>query len=107
MPFPHSYIHGELIDWVQIAENYHAPMVAYLPVSVTHSTYLTDPLAMFPREYALYPYYSPRELPFSMNTTGTFRLRRVGEWLSGGFREDLDTAEGLARGKGHFVADFE
>ena len=69
-------------------------MLAYLPVSVTHSTYLTDPLAMFPREYALYPYYSPRELPFSMNNTGTFRLRRVGEWLSGGFREDLDTAEG-------------
>ncbi|KAI1793876.1 hypothetical protein LXA43DRAFT_998751 [Ganoderma leucocontextum] len=91
----------------EIAENSCAPMLAYLPVSVTHSTYLTDPLAMFPREYALYPYYSPRELPFSMNTSGTFRLRRVGEWLSGGFREDLDTAEGLARGKGHFVADFD
>ena len=62
---------------------------------------------MFPREYALYPHFSPRDLPFSMNTSGTFRLRRVGEWLSGSFREDLDMAEGLATGKCRFVADFK
>ena len=76
-------------------------------MNTTHSTYLTDPLAMFPREYALYPHFSPRDLPFSMNTSGTFRLRRVGEWLSGSFREDLDMAEGLATGKCRFVADFK
>ena len=82
-------------------------MLAYLAKRTTRSTYLTDPVAMFPREYALYPYFSPRDLPFSMNTSGTFRLRRVGEWLAGGLWDELDKTEGLAKGEGQLIADFE
>lgn len=38
-----------------------------------------------------------------MNTSGTFRLRRVGEWLSTDVREDLRSTGGLAKGNGHFL----
>ncbi len=62
---------------------------------------------MFPHTYALYPYLSPRPLPLTMNTSGTFRLRRVGEWLKSGFEEDVESTGGLASEQGHVLTENE
>ena len=56
---------------------------------------------MYPHSYALYPYFSPRSLPFTMHTNGSFRIRRVGEWLEFGSREDVRRTGGLAGGDAH------
>ena len=64
-------------------------------------------MMMQPHVYAFYPYLSPRGLPFTMNSNGTFRLRRVGEWLTDGFSDSHDGQEGLAEGGVHFLSGVE
>ena len=58
---------------------------------------------MYPHSYALYPYFSPRSLPFTMHTSGSFRIRRVGEWLEADSREDVRKTGGLAGGDAHIT----
>ncbi|CDO78228.1 hypothetical protein BN946_scf184726.g3 [Trametes cinnabarina] len=67
----------------ELEETSQVPLLAYLPPGASD-------IAMYPNNYALYPFLSPRSLPFTMNTNGTFRVRRVGEWLTSDFREDTD-----------------
>lgn len=64
-------------------------------------------MMMQPHVYAFYPYLSPRALPFTMNSNGTFRLRRVGEWLTVGFRDSHDGQDSLAEGRGQFLSEAE
>ncbi|KAI0830635.1 hypothetical protein BC628DRAFT_1416167 [Trametes gibbosa] len=89
----------------EIQETAYTPLLTYLPAGA--ASLATEQLVMFPHKYALYPYLSPRPLPFTMNTSGTFRLRRVGEWLSSNFRDDLRSIGGLAQGNGHVLSAFE
>ncbi|KAI0639727.1 hypothetical protein C8Q77DRAFT_1082595 [Trametes polyzona] len=85
----------------EIEESSRTPLLTYLPPGA--ASLQAEQLVMYPHNYALYPYLSPRPLPFTMNTSGTFRLRRVGEWLSSDFREKVDSTGGLAGGHGHVV----
>ena len=36
---------------------------------------------MFPQAYSLYPFLSPRSIPWTLNVSGAFRVRKVGDWL--------------------------
>jgi hypothetical protein len=51
----------------------------------------------------MYPFMSPRSLPWTMNASGAFRIRRVGEWLGTNSSEDVEKTGGLAEGKGRIV----
>ncbi|KAI0788596.1 hypothetical protein C8Q75DRAFT_807802 [Abortiporus biennis] len=55
--------------------------------------------------YAMYPFLTPRALPWTMNTAGAFRIRKVGEWLAGHTTEDISQTGGLADGKG-VISEF-
>ncbi len=55
---------------------------------------------MFPHTYSLYPFLSPRSVPWTSSGGGSFRIRRVGEWLGINSREDLLKSGGLAMGRG-------
>lgn len=79
----------------------HAPVVSYIPAGV--STSPDVPEATSPYNYSLYPFLSPRALPWYMNTSGAFRVRRVGQWLSTSQGEDVNATGGLAGGKGQFL----
>lgn len=53
------------------------------------------PVTLFPHSYALYPFLSPRALPWTMNNSGAFRIRKVGEWLGDSRGEDITATGGL------------
>ncbi|KAI0652194.1 hypothetical protein C8Q79DRAFT_1114986 [Trametes meyenii] len=89
----------------EIRASAETPLLTYLPTGAGGIS--AEPLMMYPHNYALYPYFSPRPLPFTMNSSGTFRLRRVGEWLTSDFTEDVKTTGGLAEGKGHVLSVTE
>jgi hypothetical protein len=42
-----------------------------------------------------------------MNTSGAFRMRRVGEWLASNATEEVQKTGGLAEGRGHILATDE
>ncbi|KAI0721316.1 hypothetical protein C8T65DRAFT_800472 [Cerioporus squamosus] len=87
----------------EVVESSRTPVLAHLPPGT--ATHAEQPLVMFPHTYALYPYLSPRPLPLTLNTSGTFRLRRVGEWLKSGFEEDVDSTDGLASEQGYVLTE--
>ncbi|KAJ7181769.1 hypothetical protein C8R43DRAFT_280885 [Mycena crocata] len=74
----------------------------HLPPSVPSSSPL-PPSAIFPHSYSLYPFLSPRSLPWTVSAGGVFRLRRVEDWLSTGASEDLQKTGGLLMGRGRTV----
>lgn len=57
---------------------------------------------IFPKSYALYPFMSPRALPWTMGTSGAFRARRVSEWL--GESDALGEAYGLCASDVNFIS---
>ncbi|KAK0465201.1 uncharacterized protein EV420DRAFT_1637354 [Desarmillaria tabescens] len=73
-------------------------MLVHIPPGIPSSTPV--PLSMFPHTYSLYPFLSPRSVPWTSNGGGSFRIRRVGEWLGISSREDLLKSGGLAMGRG-------
>ncbi|KAI0756684.1 hypothetical protein C8Q80DRAFT_1129927 [Daedaleopsis nitida] len=81
------------------------PLLTHLPAGTAAHT--AEPLVLYPHVYAFYPYLSPRALPFTMNTSGAFRLRRVGEWLKSGYQEDVESTGGLASEHGHILTANE
>ncbi|KAI0715276.1 hypothetical protein C8Q76DRAFT_730142 [Earliella scabrosa] len=89
----------------EIEENSHTPVLTHLPAGT--AAHQSEPLVLYPHAYAFYPYISPRPLPIIMNTSGAFRLRRVGEWLKSGYQEDIDSTGGLASEKGHILTESE
>lgn len=72
----------------------HIPTIIYEPAKAQQSTPI--PLSIFPPSYSLYPFLSPLPLPWTMPTSGAFRLRRVGEWLGHDAAEDIGATGGLA-----------
>ncbi|KAI0931918.1 hypothetical protein AcV5_004709 [Taiwanofungus camphoratus] len=78
----------------------HPPIVSYLPSEMSNSSV---PAVMFPRTYSVYPFLSPRSLPWTINIAGAFRVRRVGEWLGHPTSEDIRATGGLAGGNGHML----
>ncbi|KAJ6503426.1 hypothetical protein C8R47DRAFT_1106099 [Mycena vitilis] len=62
-----------------------------------------SPVSPFVHEYALYPFLTPRSLPWTVSASGVFRVRRVEDWLSAGSSEDPKKTGGLTSGRGHMV----
>ncbi|KAI0080259.1 hypothetical protein K474DRAFT_1657966 [Panus rudis PR-1116 ss-1] len=82
------------------------PHVSYQPPAMSIGSSFS-PIS-FPQAYSLYPFLSPRSLPWTMNTTGAFRIRRVGEWLVNSQGEDVERTGGLAGGQGRiFTSDMK
>ncbi|KAJ6519930.1 hypothetical protein C8R45DRAFT_953295 [Mycena sanguinolenta] len=74
---------------------FHLPPSAPTPDPTVAST-------SFPHDYALYPFLSPRALPWTINAGGVFRVRRVEDSLSTG-AEDLKKTGGLLMGRGRMI----
>ncbi|KAF7320445.1 hypothetical protein MKEN_00829400 [Mycena kentingensis (nom. inval.)] len=74
----------------------------YLPPTGPRSSDIPASSA-FPRDYGLYPFMSPRFLPWSTSSRGVFRMRRVEDMLDGSSTEDLLKTGGLAMGRGHLL----
>ncbi|KAJ7631104.1 hypothetical protein FB45DRAFT_557025 [Roridomyces roridus] len=74
----------------------------HLPPSVASSSPV--PVATtYPNIYSLYPFLSPRDLPWTAGASGVFRLRRVEEWFGTGASENLNKTGGLVMGRGHTI----
>ncbi|KAK0198481.1 hypothetical protein F5146DRAFT_1158701 [Armillaria mellea] len=73
-------------------------VLVHIPPGIPSSTPV--PLSMFPHTYSLYPFLPPRSVPWTSSGGGSFRIRRVGEWLGINSREDLLKSGGLAMGRG-------
>ncbi|KAH7107131.1 hypothetical protein BKA62DRAFT_825685 [Auriculariales sp. MPI-PUGE-AT-0066] len=56
-----------------------------------------DRLSMLPRKYALYPFLAQRTMLWTMGTGGSFRARKVSEWM--GVDDDFTHEGGLATGQ--------
>ncbi|KAF7339380.1 hypothetical protein MSAN_02151900 [Mycena sanguinolenta] len=74
---------------------FHLPPTAPTPDPAVAST-------SFPHDYALYPFLSPRSLPWTVNAGGVFRVRRVEDSLSTG-AENLKKTGGLLMGRGRMI----
>nr|GAT43227.1 predicted protein [Mycena chlorophos] len=74
----------------------------HLPPSVPSSSELPASDA-FPHDYALYPFLSPRFLPWTTSARGVFRVRRVEDWQGPGAVEDLTKTGGLTMARGHLL----
>ncbi|KAJ7070929.1 hypothetical protein C8F01DRAFT_1108362 [Mycena amicta] len=74
----------------------------HLPPSLPSSSSLPTSSA-FPHDYALYPFLSPRFLPWTTSARGVYRIRRVEDWQGPGVSEDLKKTGGLAMGRGHLL----
>ena len=77
------------------------PLLAYLPVGVPSVTNLST--SIFPHTYSLYPFLPSRPLPWYLNSTGAFRVRRVGEWVGRSLGEEIEHTGGLAGEKGRIL----
>lgn len=83
-----------LLQYQELAK---IPLLAYQPPKLKQTSPV--PLSIFPPSYSLYPFLSPRALPWTMTSSGAFRLRRVGEWLGHDAAEDIHITGGLSGGK--------
>ncbi|KAJ7706072.1 hypothetical protein B0H17DRAFT_1035513 [Mycena rosella] len=79
------------------------PMFFHLPPSIASSSLVPESNS-FPHTYSMYPFSSPRSLPWAVSPGGVFRLRRVEEWLGTGASEDLTKTGGLMMGRGRTVS---
>ncbi|EGN97497.1 hypothetical protein SERLA73DRAFT_75173 [Serpula lacrymans var. lacrymans S7.3] len=77
------------------------PLLSYTPPVVNRQP--SVPVTASQQTYSVYPFLSPRSVPWTMNSGGTFRIRRVGEWLGIDATEDVQKTGGLAGGKGSFL----
>ncbi|KAJ7169984.1 hypothetical protein C8R46DRAFT_1090737 [Mycena filopes] len=59
---------------------------------------------IFPHDYALYPFLSPRSLSLTVSASGVFRMRRVENWLSDSVSENPTKTGGLFKGRGRIVS---
>ena len=86
------------VTQLKVKELSEIPMLIYVPPNVPSTTPI--PTSLFPHSYSLYPFLSHRPLPWTMNTSGAFRIRRVGEWLGTRSGESIQKTGGLAEGRG-------
>ncbi|KIJ57886.1 hypothetical protein HYDPIDRAFT_34700 [Hydnomerulius pinastri MD-312] len=78
--------------------------ICYNPPSV--KTDSPVPIAM-PHNYSLYPFMTPNSFPWTMNTGGAFRVRRVTDWLGVSSYEDIAKTGGLANNSGRLSGPAE
>ncbi|KAG7450406.1 uncharacterized protein BT62DRAFT_927706 [Guyanagaster necrorhizus] len=96
-----ALIHAKRLATRASCESLSSPdrdVFVHIPPGIPSSTPV--PLSMFPHTYSLYPFLSPRTVPWTSSGGGSFRIRRVGEWLGISSREDLLKSGGLAMGRG-------
>ena len=58
---------------------------------------------MFPQAYSLYPFLSPRSIPWTLNVSGAFRVRKVGDWLRVHGAEEVERTGGLGGRQGRNI----
>ncbi|KAG1755176.1 uncharacterized protein EDB91DRAFT_277723 [Suillus paluster] len=63
--------------------------------------------SFMPHTYSIYPFLSPRSLPWTMIKGGSFRVRRVADWLGAAATEDMSKTGGLAGRQGKVVTKTE
>ncbi|KAG0708968.1 hypothetical protein DFH29DRAFT_889946 [Suillus ampliporus] len=82
-----------------------SPLLCYVPTKAK----LEHPVApsFMPHTYSIYPFLSPRSLPWTMIKGGSFRVRRVADWLGAAATEDTSETGGLAGGQGKVVTKTE
>ncbi|KAH7911939.1 hypothetical protein BJ138DRAFT_1062086 [Hygrophoropsis aurantiaca] len=85
----------------EVAGNSTPSILCYAPCEVKN--FAPVPISMFPDTYSVYPFVSPRSLPWTMTAGGTFRIRRVGEWLGADTYENICKTGGLAAGEGRIM----
>ncbi|KAI6132741.1 hypothetical protein EV401DRAFT_2253645 [Pisolithus croceorrhizus] len=56
-------------------------------------------------DYSVYPFLSPTPFPWTMHTSGAFRIRRTADWLGVNSQEDITKRGGLFNNEGRFT-DF-
>ncbi|KAK0478525.1 hypothetical protein IW261DRAFT_1483897, partial [Armillaria novae-zelandiae] len=98
---PQALVHAKRLATRASCESLSNPernVLVHIPPGIPSSTPV--PLSMFPHTYSLYPFLSPRSMPWTSSGGGSFRIRRVGEWLGINSREDLLKSGGLAMGRG-------
>lgn len=79
---------------------YSSPLLCYVPTTkLEHSV----APSFMPHTYAIYPFLSPRSLPWTMMKGGSFRVRRVADWLGATATEDMTKTGGLAGEQGKVV----
>lgn len=83
-----------------------SPLLCYVPTKakLEHSVVPS----FMPHTYSIYPFLSPRSLPWTMMKGGSFRIRRVADWLgAAAAAEDMTKTGGLAGGQGKVVTKTE
>ncbi|KAK0208383.1 hypothetical protein DFS33DRAFT_1484746 [Desarmillaria ectypa] len=105
---PQALVHAKRLATRASCESLSNPersVLVHIPPGIPSSTPV--PLSMFPHTYSLYPFLSPRSVPWTSNGGGSFRIRRVGEWLGISSREDLLKSGGLVMGRGTILTKEE
>lgn len=82
-----------------------SPLLCYVPAKATLEHSVAP--SFMPHTYSIYPFLSPRSLPWTMMKGASFRVRRVADWLGGTAVEDTTKTGGLAGGQGKMVTKTE
>ncbi|KAG2350473.1 hypothetical protein BDR05DRAFT_993870 [Suillus weaverae] len=82
-----------------------SPLLCYVPTKAKLEHFVAP--SFMPHTYSIYPFLSPRSLPWTMMKGGSFRVRRVADWLGSTATEDMTTTGGLAGGQGKVVTKTE
>ncbi|CAK5280567.1 unnamed protein product [Mycena citricolor] len=79
-----------------------ARVFCHLPPSIASSSSLPAS-TQFPRSYGIYPFFSPRALPWAVGSRGVFRLRRVESSINPQGKEEVSKTGGLASDRGSLL----
>ncbi|KAG2149896.1 hypothetical protein BD769DRAFT_1409087 [Suillus cothurnatus] len=86
-------------------DGYSSPLLCYVPTKAKPEHSVVP--SFMPHTYSIYPFLSPRSLPWTMMKGGSFRVRRVADWLGATATEDMTKTGGLAGGQGKVVTKTE
>ncbi|KAG2159969.1 uncharacterized protein EDB93DRAFT_1196743 [Suillus bovinus] len=82
-----------------------SPLLCYVPAKAKPEDSVAP--SFMPHMYSIYPFLSPRSLPWTMIKGASFRVRRVADWLGGTAIEDATKTGGLAGEQGKVVTKTE
>ncbi|KAG2044734.1 hypothetical protein BDR03DRAFT_937124 [Suillus americanus] len=89
----------------EIQGGHSSPLLCYVPTKAKLEHSVAS--SFMPHTYSIYPFLSPRSLPWTMMKGGSFRVRRVADWLGATATEDMTKTGGLAGGQGKVVTKTE
>lgn len=89
----------------EIQGGHSSPLLCYVPTKAKFEHSVVS--SFMPHTYSIYPFLSPRSLPWTMMKGGSFRVRRVADWLGTAAAEDTTKTGGLAGGQGKVVTKTE